>query len=109
MNDKLIVDSFLCLFVGNKRNLCGAKNTIKKARKGEINNAPEIPEGETLGTLIQLKENLIKEYKREPLKEVITYLMDKKYTLRRKEIVSSVPLKHFYKSWPMLFTLEQVI
>lgn len=108
---KLIFDSvFLRLYIGKRTNLSGPNTNIKKARKGEINYAPEIPEGETMETLIQHKEQLFKEWKkRDKNKDLITHLMNKTYPLRRKEIISSISLKAVHKNWPMLFTSEQVI
>ena len=83
---------------------------IKKPRKGEINYFPEVPDGETMDSLMAHKDQLLNEFrKREPNKNVLDTKMALTYCLRRQEIIKTPTTLGVYKEeWPMLFSPEML-
>lgn len=86
------------------------KKGLKRPRKGEINYLPDLPEGETLETLMCHKEQLLNEFKkREPSKSILEEKMKLTYALRRQDIVKSPStFSVLKKEWPVLFNPEMV-
>ncbi|XP_057210954.1 uncharacterized protein LOC130567073 [Triplophysa rosa] len=82
----------------------------KKARKSEVNFLPNLPTGKSFDSLEVDRCALENEMKKKKVAwKQVDALMDNTFSLRRKEVISEVPLvKDVKKRWPALFTQRQV-
>ncbi|KAJ8346512.1 hypothetical protein SKAU_G00279130 [Synaphobranchus kaupii] len=85
-----------------------AKN-VKKARKGEANYLPPPPQGETEESLEQERLELLSEVKKRNNSQIINEKMEKTFSIRRQEVVTSAPpVSDLKERWPALFLPEQI-
>lgn len=83
---------------------------IKRAKRGEANYLPNLPEGHDETSLEDARKVLTEEMKKKhPNSIVISQKMDQTFPLRRREIVTKKPaVKNMVERWPALFTERQV-
>ncbi|XP_051803243.1 sterile alpha motif domain-containing protein 3-like isoform X2 [Acanthochromis polyacanthus] len=85
-----------------------AKN-LKKARKGEANYLPPLPQGATQESLEQVRLELLSEIKKRNNSQIISDKMEKTFSIRRQEIVTlAPPVSDLKERWPTLFLPAQI-
>lgn len=87
-----------------------ANKAIKKAKKGELNYLPNLPEGFQMEALEDARNAVVDELKkRAPDNHIVKQNMDLTFALRRKEVVEKEPaIQAMMERWPALFTQQQV-
>ena len=103
---------------GNRRCITTQRNMsalppakgIKKARRGEVNWQPDLPDGEDETSLEQHRMSMITEMKKaRPDATMLSKLMVFTYAQRRLDINSQVPVSALQERWPALFRHAEVI
>ncbi|XP_034028290.1 uncharacterized protein LOC117512363 [Thalassophryne amazonica] len=85
-----------------------AKN-IKKPKRAEVNYLPPHPQGETEGTLENVRLELLDEVKKRSKCQVISEKMAKTFSIRRQEGVNQAPsISDLRDRWPGLFDATQI-
>lgn len=87
-----------------------ANKKIMKAKKGELNYLPNLPEGFDQEALERARKDVVEEMqKRTPDGALVKQKMDVTFAYRRKEVVESAPaISQMVERWPALFTENQV-
>ncbi|KAL7882548.1 hypothetical protein SRHO_G00002060 [Serrasalmus rhombeus] len=87
-----------------------ANKNIKKAKKGELNNLPNFPEGFDQSGLEGAQKLLVDEMqKRTPDGKLVKQKMDVTFALGRKEVVESEPaISKMVEHWPAIFLEDQL-
>lgn len=83
---------------------------IKRPRRAEVNFLPNFPKGEDVGSLEQIRLQIVNEVKMADKNLTkIASLMQTTFALRRKEVISDeLPLKEILERWPALTVESQV-
>ncbi|XP_034017420.1 sterile alpha motif domain-containing protein 3 [Thalassophryne amazonica] len=85
-----------------------AKN-IKKPKRAEVNYLPPHPQGESEGTLENVRLELLDEVKKRSNCLVISDKMAKTFSIRRQEVVIQAPsISDLRDRWPGLFDATQI-
>ncbi|XP_035223567.1 uncharacterized protein LOC118196249 isoform X2 [Stegodyphus dumicola] len=81
---------------------------IKKARRGEVNYAPDFPDGENESTLQQHQEQMNREWMKKDFNRIfINQKMEVTFSFRRQQIISRIKMSEIKEQWPALFTPDQ--
>lgn len=82
---------------------------IKKPRKAEVNFCPNIPRGETRGSLKVERVALLTEVKKKKKDEaVIKEKMQDTFSYQRQEVLQEPTIPEFQNRWPALFDVSEV-
>ncbi|XP_035231913.1 uncharacterized protein LOC118203736 [Stegodyphus dumicola] len=82
---------------------------IKKARRGEVNYAPDFPDGENESTLQQHQEQMNREWMKKDFNRIfINQKMEVTFSFRRQQIISRIKMSEIKEQWPALFTPDQL-
>ncbi|XP_028281977.1 uncharacterized protein LOC114448919 isoform X2 [Parambassis ranga] len=87
----------------------GRTKGIKRPKKAEVNYLPPLPFGDTVDTLEQERQDLLKEATKKNNDGVIADKMERSFSYRRLEVVKQCPaVKAFMERWPSLFSETQI-